>query len=141
MRSPVEGGDSVLRRFLAALALSCVLALPGAAADPGTQKQIGRASWYGGPQHGHRTANGERYDRNEMTAAHPTLPMNSRVRVTNLSNGRSVIVRINDRGPHARGRVIDVSQRASCRGSPRHEAPRRRDREGRARHRLSYLLH
>ena len=113
MRSPVEGGDSVLRRILAVFALSCMLALPAAASDPATQKQIGRASWYGGAQHGQRTASGERYDRNEMTAAHPTLPMNSRVKVTNLSNGRSVVLRINDRGPHARGRVIDVSQRAA----------------------------
>lgn len=93
--------------------LASILAAPAMAADGAQQKQIGRASWYGGPQHGQRTANGERFDRTELTAAHPTLPMNSLVRVTNLANGRSVVVRINDRGPHARGRVIDVSQRAA----------------------------
>jgi rare lipoprotein A len=101
------------RRFLSALALACLIAVPATAAEGAKQKQIGRASWYGGPQHGERTASGERFDRSELTAAHPTLPMNSLVRVTNLGNGRSVVVRINDRGPHTRGRVIDLSQRAA----------------------------
>ncbi|MDX2144199.1 MAG: septal ring lytic transglycosylase RlpA family protein [Rhodospirillaceae bacterium] len=73
----------------------------------------GIASWYGPDFHGKRTANGERYDMNAMTAAHPTLPMPSVVNVTNLENGRSVKLRINDRGPFKSRRIIDVSRRAS----------------------------
>jgi len=69
----------------------------------------GLASWYGSAFHGRRTANGEVYDMHDLTAAHPTLPLPSYVRVTNLSNGRSVVVRVNDRGPFKRNRVIDVS--------------------------------
>ena len=73
----------------------------------------GIASWYGVQFHGRRTANGEIYDMNTLTAAHRTLPMPSFVRVTNLENGRSLILKVNDRGPFARGRIIDVSRRAS----------------------------
>lgn len=73
----------------------------------------GRASWYGHPFHGRLTANGERYDQDEMTAAHQTLPLPSIVRVTNLENGRSVILRVNDRGPFVQGRIIDVSRKAA----------------------------
>jgi rare lipoprotein A len=69
----------------------------------------GRASWYGKEQQGGPTASGERFDMYALTAAHRTLRMGTRVRVTNLRNGRSVVVRINDRGPYGRGRVIDVS--------------------------------
>jgi rare lipoprotein A len=69
----------------------------------------GKASWYGKEQNGHATASGERFNMNALTAAHRTLHMNSRVRVTNLRNGRSVVVRINDRGPYSHGRIIDVS--------------------------------
>ncbi len=72
--------------------------------------RTGTASWYGSDFHGRRTANGETYDMNAMTAAHPTLPMPTIVRVTNLDNGRSVIVRINDRGPFAEDRIIDMSR-------------------------------
>ncbi|HYD17979.1 MAG TPA: septal ring lytic transglycosylase RlpA family protein [Patescibacteria group bacterium] len=75
--------------------------------------ETGIASWYGPDFHGKRTANGERYDQHELTAAHRTLQMPSLVRVTNLENGRSVVVRINDRGPFAHGRVIDVSKRSA----------------------------
>lgn len=75
--------------------------------------ETGIASWYGKDFHGGRTANGEVYNMNELTAAHRTLPMPSLARVTNLDNGRSIVVRINDRGPFARGRIIDVSQRAA----------------------------
>lgn len=75
--------------------------------------ETGIASWYGPDFHGKHTANGEVYDQNEMTAAHRTLQMPSLVRVTNLENGRSVVVRINDRGPFKHGRVIDVSKRAA----------------------------
>jgi rare lipoprotein A len=75
--------------------------------------EVGTASWYGPTFHGKRTANGEIYDQHELTAAHRTLQMPSLVRVTNLENGRSIVVRINDRGPFKRGRVIDVSKRAA----------------------------
>ena len=73
----------------------------------------GQASWYGPGFHGRRTANGEIYNQNAMTAAHRYLKFGTKVRVTNLNNGRSVIVRINDRGPFAKGRVIDVSAAAA----------------------------
>lgn len=75
--------------------------------------QQGVASWYGRKFHGRRTASGERYDMYKMTAAHPTLPIPSYVRVTNLETGTHVIVRINDRGPFLGGRLIDVSYTAA----------------------------
>ena len=75
--------------------------------------ETGIASWYGPNFHGKTTANGEIFDQNELTAAHRTLQMPALVRVTNLENGRSLVVRINDRGPFARGRIIDVSKRTS----------------------------
>jgi len=75
--------------------------------------ETGIASWYGQGFHGERTANGEIFNKNELTAAHRTLPMPSLARVTNLDNGRSIVVRINDRGPFAQGRIIDVSQRVA----------------------------
>ncbi|MBN3752490.1 septal ring lytic transglycosylase RlpA family protein [Paraburkholderia sp. Tr-20389] len=76
-------------------------------------RQLGLASWYGRGFHGRRTANGEHYDMYAMTAAHRTLPLGSYVRVTSLANARTVVVRINDRGPYARGRVIDLSYLAA----------------------------
>ena len=75
--------------------------------------RTGTASWYGHPFHGRATANGEHYDMNEVSAAHPTLPLPSRVRVTNLENGRQLVLRVNDRGPFIDGRLIDVSRRAA----------------------------
>lgn len=75
--------------------------------------ETGIASWYGPGFHGKRTANGEVYDQDDMTAAHRTLPMPSLVRVTNLDNGRALQVRINDRGPFKNGRIIDLSHRAA----------------------------
>lgn len=75
--------------------------------------QVGRASWYGAAFHGRLTANGEVYDMNHLTAAHKTMPLPSYARVTNLENGRSLIVRVNDRGPFADDRVIDLSKRAA----------------------------
>ncbi len=75
--------------------------------------RTGIASWYGGKFHGRRTASGQRYDMNAMTAAHKTLPLGARVKVTNRANRRSVYVTINDRGPFAGNRVIDVSRRAA----------------------------
>ncbi len=76
-------------------------------------KERGDASWYGTKFHGRRTSNGEVYDMWAMTAAHKTLPIPSYVRVTNLSNGRSIIVRVNDRGPFHEGRIIDLSYAAA----------------------------
>src|SRR3954465_3321595 len=75
--------------------------------------KVGAASWYGDAFHGRLTANGEIYDMTHLTAAHPTMPLPSYARVTNLKNGSSIIVRINDRGPYARGRIIDLSKRAA----------------------------
>ena len=76
-------------------------------------KQRGVASWYGKRYHGNKTSNGETYDMYAMSAAHPTLPIPSYARVTNLANGRSVVVRINDRGPFLHGRIIDLSYAAA----------------------------
>ncbi|MBI3676186.1 MAG: septal ring lytic transglycosylase RlpA family protein [Proteobacteria bacterium] len=75
--------------------------------------ETGIASWYGPTFYGKATANGEVFDADALTAAHRTLPMPVNVRVTNLDNGKSVVVRVNDRGPYAKGRIIDVSQRAA----------------------------
>ncbi|HYL32965.1 MAG TPA: septal ring lytic transglycosylase RlpA family protein [Stellaceae bacterium] len=75
--------------------------------------QVGYASWYGPHFNGKHTANGERFDMHALTAAHRTLPINSYVRVTNLTNHRSVVVRINDRGPYAANRIIDLSAEAA----------------------------
>jgi rare lipoprotein A len=75
--------------------------------------QVGTASWYGQNFHGKPTASGEPYDMYDMTAAHLTLPMGSYVRVTNLHNGRAVVVRVNDRGPIVPGRIIDLSYGAA----------------------------
>ena len=75
--------------------------------------QTGEASWYGEPHHGRTTASGEIYDMNQLTAAHRTLPLGTRVLVTNLKNGRAVEVRINDRGPSVEGRIIDLSYAAA----------------------------
>ena len=71
------------------------------------------ASYYGSEFHGRRTASGTIYRKNEFTAAHRTLPFGTLVRVTNLDNGRTVVVRVTDRGPHRRGRIIDLSRRAA----------------------------
>lgn len=73
----------------------------------------GQASWYGEPHHGRQTASGEPFDMYAMTAAHPTLAMGTRVEVENLANGKTVIVRINDRGPFTQGRIIDLSLAAA----------------------------
>ena len=75
--------------------------------------ETGTASWYGKDFHAKYTANGEIYDMNTLTAAHRTLPLPSIVRVTNLENGRSLVLRVNDRGPFAKNRIIDVSKRAA----------------------------
>ena len=89
---------------------------PAIASTPGEQPsfiQEGIASWYGDNHHGKTTANGEAFDMNAMTAAHRSLPFGTVVRVTNLTSKRSVKVRINDRGPYANGRIIDLSAQAA----------------------------
>jgi rare lipoprotein A len=87
---------------------TCMLAMIAAIGTPvSAYAESGGASWYGS---GYRTANGERFNPNGMTAAHRSLPFGTRVRVENHRTGRSVIVRINDRGPFVRGRIIDLSR-------------------------------
>jgi len=104
---------------IGALLAGCVAAPPPPPAPPpAAQKpppfvQVGMASYYGAGFSRKRTADGEAYNSNALTAAHRSLPLNSKVRVTNLENGRSVIVRINDRGPFGKDRIIDLSARAA----------------------------
>lgn len=74
--------------------------------------EVGEASWYGAESAG-KTASGEHYDMNQLTAAHRTLPFNARIKVTNLRNGRTVVLRVNDRGPNVAGRLLDVSRKAA----------------------------
>jgi rare lipoprotein A len=93
---------------LKALVGVVVLLLLSCGKEP-THTLQGIASWYGYPHHGRMTAGGQRFNMYEFTAAHQTLPLGTRLRVTNLTNGRSVIVTITDRGPFVRGRVIDLS--------------------------------
>jgi len=83
--------------------------------DPQNFTQSGLASWYGEEANGNTTALGEQFDPNALTAAHPTLPIPSYVRVTNLANGRQLVVRVNDRGPYTKGRIIDLSKAAADR--------------------------
>lgn len=108
---------NLIRRQLGnAPALTSVEGSPNTvvAMGPIRMQLTGLASWYGLGFHGARTANGERFDQNALTAAHRTLPFGTRVRVTNLQNGRSVVVRINDRGPFTGGREIDLSRGAAA---------------------------
>ena len=114
--------NRVLGLLFLAAALSC---LPSFASSKKSAKdvvavepkrktlQTGKASWYGGRWHGRLTANGERYDQNSMTAAHKTLRFGTKVRVTNLWTKKSCIVRVNNRGPYVKGRVIDLSVAAA----------------------------
>ena len=111
---------------LAALLLLTVLAGPAASPLSGfggdaeqhssadTWTEEGLVSWYGPRFHGRPTASGEIFDSGELTMAHPSLPFGSRVRVTNLANGREVIVRVNDRGPYVQGRIADLSRAAAA---------------------------
>lgn len=112
----------VSHKWLSAAAIGCAVLVTtsfGAHAEPRntakTSAGVGMASYYGKNDgyNGARTASGERYDRDSLTAAHRSLPFGTQVRVTNLRNGRSVIVRINNRGPFIRGRIIDVSYAAA----------------------------
>lgn len=98
---------------LAALVATGVIALVASAA-PSPPAQRGLASVYSDHLNGKKTASGESYDSNGLTAAHRTLPLGAEIRVTNLANGRSVRVRVNDRGPHVEGRIVDLSSRAAA---------------------------
>jgi rare lipoprotein A len=99
-----------MKRVLVACVFGSTIALHGIASTaPAQSQQRGMASWYGPGFQGRKTASGERFNTNSLTAAHRSLPFGSRVRVTNERTGRSVVVRINDRGPFVRGRVIDLS--------------------------------
>jgi rare lipoprotein A len=100
--------------LLALAASGCASTKPPRAttAPPGT-RIVGLASWYGQRHQGHATASGEAYDMNKLTAAHRTMPFGTRLRVTNVENGRSVVVRVNDRGPWVNDRVLDVSLAAA----------------------------
>lgn len=93
--------------------LACLLTCMANAENQLKFKQTGIASWYGKKFHNRRTASGERYVLHGMTAAHRTLPMGTYVRVTNLRNGRQVVVKINDRGPFHSKRIIDLSNAAA----------------------------
>ncbi len=94
------------------LALGACTSLGPGVPLPG-RPQTGAASWYGKAHAGRKTASGERFDPNALTAAHRSLPFGTRVRVTNLENGKSVVVRVNDRGPFRGGRIIDLSRAAA----------------------------
>jgi rare lipoprotein A len=85
----------------------------GMSSRNGHPYQVGTASWYGDYFQGKTTASGEPYDMNDLTAAHPSLPLGTRIKVTNLRNGRAVILRVNDRGPVVDGRIIDLSYGAA----------------------------
>lgn len=111
---------SMPRRFLlclaahgAFLAAACATAPVQTPRDWTSFRQEGEASWYGPDFHGKTTANGERYNMLRLTAAHQKLPFNTLVRVTNLSNGKTATVRINDRGPFLKGRILDLSYGAA----------------------------
>jgi len=113
----MEHGSSRRRRAVAVgLLLAVAFGTLGCAAtrpQPGPAGEVGMASYYSAAFHNGRTASGERYSKYAMTAAHPTLPFGTKVRVTHLGNGRHVVVRINDRGPFVKGRIIDLSYAAA----------------------------
>ena len=112
---------SLLRKpvFVAVIAFVAWGCAPGRPADRVAARRAaaapstGMASYYAAKYHGRPTASGERFDNGKLTAAHRTLPFGTRVRVTNLANGRSVTVRVNDRGPFGQGRIIDLSRTAA----------------------------
>ena len=119
---PSKGPLRLVVRFTLAVGLllaGCRSAPPGADLEPPSDRRVratverGIASWYGPGFHGKRTANGEVYDQNGVSAAHKTLPFGTVVEVLNLDNGRTLQVRINDRGPFVRGRIIDLSKGAA----------------------------
>ncbi len=104
-----------MKKFYLVSLAAVVFALPGCGEDHPSNgyTQKGMASWYGRDWDGRPTADGERFHMNQLTAAHRTLPFNTIVQVENLNNGRTVQVRINDRGPYTGGRIIDLSEAAA----------------------------
>ncbi len=112
--SNICNGTPCMKRLLGLLALFSLLA--GCASgiiNPNGYDETGTASYYGAKHHGNKTASGEPFNQNALTAAHRQLPFGTQVKVTNLDNDKSVVVRINDRGPHTRGRLIDLSRKAA----------------------------
>ena len=118
-----RAGIAGMSRVALVIALAMSPAMP-VKADSGGKKsakttrlvddhQVGNASWYGPGFHGKKTASGQVFNQHALTAAHPRLPLGSRVKVTNLKNGKEVEVTINDRGPHKAGRIIDLSRAAA----------------------------
>lgn len=104
------------RAAIALILLACLSGCASFGSGGGARfTETGLASWYGTSEQGRKTASGERFDRNAMTAAHPSLAFGTIVRVTSLETGRTVKVRINDRGPFVRGRIIDLSAAAAAR--------------------------
>ncbi len=101
-----------MRIYLFLVALIALTPCSSTSNDQNLERS-GQASWYGTYHHGKTTASGERFNQNAFTAAHPTLPFGTKVKVTNKRNNKSVIVRINDRGPYAKGRIIDLSRAAA----------------------------
>ena len=103
-----------MKRLLGLLAVFSLLA--GCASgliNPNGYDETGTVSYYGAKHHGNKTASGEPFNQHALTAAHRQLPFGTQVKVTNLDNDKSVVVRINDRGPHTRGRLIDLSRKAA----------------------------
>src|SRR5882724_10429546 len=114
--SPIYPGDGPLPRGGGRYVVGMPYEVAGRWYSPAEQPQydqVGIASWYGPQFHRHETANGEWFDMDYLTAAHTTLPLPSYVRVTNLENGRVLVVRVNDRGPFVGDRVIDLSRKAA----------------------------
>jgi rare lipoprotein A len=111
----------VLAQITLSLSLLCLTLLAGCSnnrkaatsIEPRVPLQRGTASWYGPKFQGHRTANGERYDMYDKTAAHPTLPFGTQIGVRNIRTGREVVVRVNDRGPFSKRRIVDLSYAAA----------------------------
>jgi rare lipoprotein A (peptidoglycan hydrolase) len=108
-----DEGHSPLRNHIAMFPAAASAAVILSCGSATAFQQSGMASYYGPELHGRRTASGERFNQHGMTAAHRTVAFGSRLKVTNLSNGRSVVVRVNDRGPFIRGRIVDVSAGAA----------------------------
>jgi rare lipoprotein A len=102
-----------MRLLLIVLTSLLLSACASQSLSPDGYSAEGKASYYGARHHGNKTASGERFDQYALTAAHRSLPFGTRVRVTNLRNDKQVVVRINDRGPYARGRIIDLSYKAA----------------------------
>jgi rare lipoprotein A len=113
---PRSGGQALVAAVAALVVLAgCSRAVVQAPSPPPAvgREEVGLASWYGAPHHGRRTASGEVFDMNQLTAAHRTLPFGTRVLVTNRDTGQSAELRINDRGPFVQGRILDVSYAAA----------------------------